>query len=317
MRFLIFVVAALLVASPAPAQTYKPWSNPNSPPAPTNQRLQSLVDQLNALIIAAEKSRAADSQFLRDLRGLAQSFDTPRRALLLSDNFEDGDFTRSPAWSVTSGQYWVERGWGLRSAVKAAPAAAASTQQQKRNSGKDVAAAIFGQILQQAINPEGRASAASPATGGGASVITPAAIHTRLNMTAAFAIEVEFSSWVSEATPGGRFEIGPYQGTANGDGRADGYVLAYIQGGGLELIRVTGRGAVVIDSRPGPFHLEDKKPHRLEWTRRSDGLMTVSLDGQKILAATDLSFKQNFDGLRLVNRGGDYIVKRITVNGAQ
>ncbi|MBT7944447.1 MAG: hypothetical protein HN719_13965 [Alphaproteobacteria bacterium] len=314
MRFLIFILVALLIPAPAPAQTYKPWTDPKSQTA-ANERLQSLVDQLNALIDAGEKSRAADNQFLRDLRGLAKRYDTPRRTLLLSDDFQDGDFTRNPNWTVTSGQYWVERGWGLRSAVKTAPAPAATTQQQKSNSGKDVAAAIFGQILQQAIDPEGRMSGTSQTAGGG--VITPAAIQTRLDMAAAFAVELEFSSWLSEGSPGGRLEIGPYQGTAVGDGRADGYVLAYSQGGGLELIRTTGRGSAVIDSRPGPFHLEDKKPHRLEWTRRADGLMTVSLDGREIMAASDRTFKQNFDGLRLVNRGGDYIVKRIAVNAVQ
>ena len=56
----------------------------------------------------AEKARAADPQFLRDLRGLAQGSDRPWRIQLLNDDFGDGDFTRNPSWTVTAGKYWVD-----------------------------------------------------------------------------------------------------------------------------------------------------------------------------------------------------------------
>ena len=311
MRFLIFLSAALLIAGPAPAQQYRTWNNPDSASLP-DERLQDFLGRLNTLIDAAERQRAADPGFLRDLRGLAQSLDKPWRTQVLSDDFSDGDFTRNPAWTVTSGQYWVESGWGLRSAVKAQPTAAAGGSQERR-SGKDVARAIFGQILQQALAPEGRASGWSQKS---SAALTPAAIQTPLRLSNAFAIEMEFSSWTSAGDPAGRLEIGPYQGAAAGGARAAGYVLAYTQGGGLELLRITRRGASVVDSRPGPFRLEDKKTHRLEWTRRADGLMTVRLDGKDVMTATDRAFKQGFDGFRLVNRGADYIVKRLKVNGA-
>ena len=49
----------------------------------------------------------------------------------------------------------------------------------------------------------------------------------------------------------------------------------------------------------------------------ADGLMAVSLDGKEIMTANDRAYNQDFDGLRLVNRGGDYIIKSITVNGTQ
>ena len=149
MRILVFVLAALLMAAPAPAQHYQQWNNPESNQSAAtaekaaNERLQGFVDELNRLTDAAEKSRAADPGFLRDLRGLARGYDRPWRLLVLSDAFQDGDFTRDPAWTVTSGKCWIERGWSLRSAVKAEPARAGG-QTQQRSSGKDVAAAIFG-----------------------------------------------------------------------------------------------------------------------------------------------------------------------------
>ncbi len=65
------------------------------------------------------------------------------------------------------------------------------------------------------------------------------------------------------------------------------------------------------------MNLEDKKTHRLEWTRGTDGAMTVSIDAKQVLTATDLGFRQDFDGLRMVNRGGDYIFKRFAVYGTK
>ena len=122
----------------------------------------------------------------------------------MNDDFGDGDFTRNPSWTVTAGKYWVENGRGLRSAVKAEAAA----PQQRQLSGKEAVGAIFGQILQQALDPEGRSSGGQAGGGTSGTVINPTATQTRLTMTNAFAMEVEFSSWAAQ----GRLEIGPYQG---------------------------------------------------------------------------------------------------------
>jgi len=128
-------------------------------------------------------------------------------------------------------------------------------------------------------------------------------------LTNAFAVEIDLSSWSAE----GRLEIGPYQGAPKGAERAQGYVLAYTPGGELELLRVSPRGSSIIDRRTGLVALEDKKTHRLLWMRNADGLMTVSIDGREVLKASDKAFRGPFDGLRIVNQGGDYIFKRIAV----
>ena len=80
---------------------------------------------------------------------------------------------------------------------------------------------------------------------------------------------------------------------------------------------MTGQGSAVIASAPGPLNLEDKKTHRLEWTRSADGLMRVAIDGREVISATDVAFRSDFDGFRMVNRGGDYIVKQLKVYGTR
>ncbi len=312
MRFWAALAVSILIpafASEA-GQHYQPWTDPNAPSQAGAQRQRDFVDKLKGLIDEAEKARAADPQFLGDLRGLAREYDRPRRRVVLSDRFEDGDFTHNPAWTVTQGRYWVERGWGLRSAVKTGAAAQSAPQPEPRK-GRDVAAAIFGQILQQAIDPEGKLGGGQTGgqTGGTTGGDPATAIQTALAVTNAFAVEIDFSSWKAE----GRLEIGPYQGAPKGAERAQGYVLAYTPGGGLELLRVSSRGSNIIERRTGLTALEDKKTHRLLWTRNADGLMAVSIDGREVLKASDQAFGGPFDGLRMVNRGGDYILKRIAV----
>jgi hypothetical protein len=128
--------------------------------------------------------------------------------------------------------------------VKAGPAAQSAPQPEPRK-GRDAAAAIFGRILQQAIDLEGKLGGA-PAT----------AIQIALALTNAFAVEIDLSSWSAE----GRLEIGPYQGAPKGAERAQGYVLAYTPGGELELLRVSPRGSSIIDRRTGLGPWRTRRP---------------------------------------------------------
>ena len=302
MRFLIGLFVFALVLAPASAEErYSAWPGAEPSVSADRERLQGFVDRLNTLVDEGEKARAADPRFLRDLRDLARGYDRPWRTLVLADDFGDGNFTADPAWTVTAGRYWVEGGWGLRSKVD--PAATRPRQRQQENlSGRDTALAILGTILGQAAGQgEGGGSAAAG--------VAAAAIHTGVRITNAFAIEIELSSWLGQ----GRLEFGPYRGAD----RATGYRLAYTPGGALELLRVSPWGSSVIERVAGPLTLEDKKAHRIEWTRRPDGEMAVSLDGKALFTAVDRGVTDPFDGFLMVNRGGDYIVKRLAVYGTE
>jgi len=43
--------------------------------------------------------------------------------------------------------------------------------------------------------------------------------------------------------------------------------------------------------------------------------MVVSFDGKEIIRVTDRGFKDQFDGLALVNHGGDFSVLNVNVAG--
>ena len=307
MRILAFVLALVLPTALATAQstTYSKWQNPDSSAPANNEKLQEFIKKLNTLIDKAEKAQAASPEFLRDLRDLATGFERPWRNLVLADTFADGNFTANPVWQVSAGEYWIEKGWGLRTSVD--PNAQASAQPQSQPlKGKDAAAAIFGQILNQALGGKKQAEtqqAAGPATS--------AVIHTNAVVSNAFSIALEMSAWTAK----GRIEIAAFQGQFAGPGRSPGYRLVYQPEGRLELHRVSSRGISIIDGTSELPSLLDKKFHQVVWLRHRDGRMEVSIDGTTLLKTTDRGFSDPFSGLAIINSGGDYIFKQVRIDG--
>jgi len=304
MRLVVFVFALLLPTSLAIAQTssYSKWQNPDASAPASTEKLQGFVDKLNALINKAEKAQAASPQFLRDLRDLATGFDRPWRNLVFNETFADGNFTANPKWQISAGDYWIEQGWGLRTSID--PKVQAQPESKKLNS-KDAAAAIFGQILNQAIGgKQGSPSAPPPAP-------TQAVIHTNVAISNAFSISLNMSSWSNK----GRIEIAAFQGQFAGPSRSAGYRLVYQPEGRLELLRISSRGTSIIDGTSKVPSLLDKKFHQVTWLRHPDGRMEVSIDGTVLLKTTDRGFSDAFSGLAILNSGGDYIFKQVRIDG--
>ena len=178
----------------------------------------------------------------------------------------------------------------------------------KKDDKDEALKALFGEVLKQALKAEEGGSGAGGAGGGAgfAAVIAPVAISN------AFAISLEMTSRPVAGMSGGRFEVGPYQGA----GASDGYRLVYTPGAGLELLGVSTRGIRTLEIHNQPLDLQDGEAHRLEWTRGANGRMKVSVDGAVVMDFVDRAFQDGFDGLALVNSGGDFALRRIDVYGS-
>src|SRR5262245_45928237 len=146
---LIAGAAALaIVAGPALAQDsttkYQQWQGYNS------ENMQDLINELDALIDQAEVDRAADPQFLKDLRGVLAQYSAPagpKYTALLFDDFRDGNYTQNPTWTVTSGSFKVDNKGsftGLRSTIYPP-----GTQPGQQTSTGNPALDILGTILNQ------------------------------------------------------------------------------------------------------------------------------------------------------------------------
>jgi hypothetical protein len=106
-------------------------------------------------------------------------------------------------------------------------------------------------------------------------------------------------------------DFGPYLG----DDAGSGYRLVYdgeyghplklkaTQGGRVETVAKADIGA----------DLYDGNRHLVVWTRDASGRMTVAIDGEAALAASDNSIGGSFAGLSIVNTGGSWGIYSLTV----
>ncbi|MBT3358933.1 MAG: hypothetical protein HN403_04820 [Rhodospirillales bacterium] len=277
------------------------WRQQNQ--APGHDATQELVKELNALINQASRSRAADPLFLRDLSDLARRFSWPWPRRVLFDNFSDGELSQNPAWVASGHALMVDRFIGVRSQV--IPSRRHGSQNQAprsdRLSKRDIAAQIFATILQQqaqARQPQQR-QARSPYK-------QPAKMTSAVRLANAFALRTQIAS---DTKGEGRFELGVTQGP-NGLG----YRVIYNAGGtpSIELVRIGRRGSSVIDASRKAVKLEDNAHHTLQFTRSADGTMTVSVDDVEVIRTQDRAFRDGFDGILMMNKGGDFTIRAIT-----
>ena len=296
MAAMLIGLGAWSVGSAALAEesTYQPWAGATQGQAnqTSDQKLKSLVTDLNALIKKAETANAADPNFIADLKKLAAKYPTTGTAastagqVFLYDNFADGNYTANPVWKVSAGSWAVDTkgaNIGLYSQIGAATS--------NKVTGNDVLKAILGVQQQQA--PQS----------------TYASIYTAAPIANTFRMSMKFKS----GTKKGPLNIGPYQGAS----ASSGYRLVYQPGNetGLVLQRIVGNQVTQVGAYNDPINLEDNKTHELIWQREASGKMRVYLDNQQLIIATDTQIQGNLDGWLNVNQGGAYWISEIKVVG--
>jgi len=286
-------LAFAVAAAPAAAQTstrYSPWQGSQDA-----GQTDSLIHNLQSLIDEADRAKAADPRFLQDLRDVIADYQkggggntgtaaTAAMVNLLRDDFQDGDYTANPAWTVSAGQWNVDGGRGLHSTIGA--------------TGKSNMSNVLSGLLQPETNQNSGQAAAF------------ASIYTPVKIGNAFSLQVELSSGKA-----GRLDFGPYAG-ASGELA---YRVTYRPGkqGSLELQRVTSQGTTAIGHYDGAIDTSNKRKHTIKLTRDRSGAMQVWLDGQKVIDAKDDRIRQPFDGILFINSSGEHWVRSVTVDGAK
>ena len=264
-------------------------------------RTQELVEQLKDLLRAAEQDRRSNPATTKQLRELVRRYDWPWRVSLLYDDFRDGDYTYNPRWNVNNGEFRVARGSGLRSYFDP-PAPPVRRTTSRRSDGS--AMEVLGELLLGTRERE-----AEPAE---ANVKSESEIFTRVGITNAFMVKAELNirRYTDRDT---RIEFGPYQG----DDRSSGYRLAYESGRkpSVTLLRFSPGRSAVIEMTDQEISLADGNSHTVEWRRTSDGEMIVLLDNKEIIKTVDRAHDDPFDGFAMINKGGEFEVKRVTIFG--
>ena len=263
---------------------------------------QELVDALRNLVNEADRGRAADPLFLRDLRELADRFDDPWRTRIIFDDFGDGDYTRDPAWRVVSGSFAVDPRRGL---LSRAGAAAPAQARRDEGSTKNLAVGLLADLLAKSLGGEESADGEriEPAPRERA-----AEIALSQSITNAFSLTAEIAGGPDAAD----FEFVVFQGAR----RDAGYRLVLVPERGISLLRYSRGTSTVIAEARAPLALGDGAGHVVQWTRAPEGRMVVRFDGVAQLEGTDRGFRDPFDGLSLITRGGEYRLSSLSVDGA-
>ncbi|GHC16914.1 peptidoglycan-binding protein [Aidingimonas halophila] len=258
-----------------------------------------------------ERDGQASADLLRRLRQTdseeeaTSSEPTPDASsrVVLQDDFSDDDYRRNPSWTVLSGDFEVDED-GLRSIVETQRTPDRESPRLGSDRPEEVGLAMLELILNQTGNLERDEESAGeePAPG------EPARIFVNAPVDNAFRMELELAS---RQRPGS-LELGVFQGNQP---QGTGYRLVYSSGSrpGLSLIRLTSGNAEVVARHQGRLDLEDGRFHSIVWTRDENGQMQVHVGDQRLLRVQDDGLLDPFEGFVLANQGGDYTLRRITL----
>ncbi|MFO7878301.1 MAG: peptidoglycan-binding protein [Desulfovermiculus sp.] len=253
----------------------------------TGQPSSSLVSKL----------KQADSQQEADQRKEAKQQQDPWTQVLLHDEFADANFTSNPEWIQTAGTFWVDSNYFLRT-KRDVPEAQKQADQQA--SQEQRVTEVFGQVVKELMNPQqGEQTQSIPE------------LYTKLKLGNAFALHIDIQMFSDKR--GQSFELKTYQG----QDRSSGYALRFLnqKEQSLALIRFSQSGSSVIDVIRQDKLINANHFQSISWLRHKDGEMRVLINDKEVLSTQDNMFR-GFDGLSLINLGGDYAVRSIRVLGS-
>lgn len=268
-------------------------------------KLETLLQELNALIDKGEAQNLADPWFLQDLRALSGRYGEVWPVVLLDHVFDSKDTLPKAPWEVRQGEMKMDWSRGLRSQVERPGTAAGGAK-----SDKEVVGEIIGGLLGQALGTRG------PQSSQAADPTIPALAKAALPVSNAFQLRTELTTRAMPRDDEGGLELGVYQGTNAGYR----LLIAPKAGSGavISLLAVSARGTTrTVDSAEVAESLVDDAPFTITLSRRPGGMMSAALGEQELFSVSDTSFQSGFDGVLVGNRAGDYAIRSITLRGTQ
>lgn len=271
---------------------------------------QRIVDDVKVLAARAHQQRGADPWLLDALDSLVAKYDRPYGTPVLDESFRDGDYTRNPGWTVVNGNFWIDRSLGLRSQSQARPPQSDTAVDSDPNANWSTL--LMGAILSSmGGNTQGNTQASTqtttPAQGGQG---TPAVIALPVDVGNSFALDIAFTQHDALTDPS-RIEFGMLDGSKG----ARGYSLILRTGPNpaAMLRRVDGTQGQMLQRVALAHPFAVGQVQNISWRRGSDGNMTVLLNGQPLLQATDRGGGESYHRLGVVNRGGDFALRHVTL----
>ena len=254
-----------------------------------------MIDDLESIIAEGFNSRAAHPEFLKDLQSIIDQYRIPKKIVFFSDDFSDNDFTHGPTWTVSTGEYSVDRYGSLFSSIAIRRPSPQETP-GKEADGDPNLRFLLGVLNELAKDGKDQAPDSEEAPEQ-ALIYSTAAIPNSFNLLFSFR---SAANW-------GSTSIGVFLG----DDPRTGYHLVYraspAEGRPMQLIRYRyGKPYIIAEIIENSPDLDDDRDHILQLKRASNGDMVIIVDGSEILHTSDLTYMDDFTGVAIMNNGGSY-----------
>jgi peptidoglycan hydrolase-like protein with peptidoglycan-binding domain len=201
----------------------------------------------------------------------------------VSDRFDDGDYSRDPAWYIASGRFAVRDG-ALYSSVPS-----------ERRNGKPDAGELLGNVLGQALGV--RVEKATDAAVAVLSSPFETAFRIRLRLR-------------SHRGGDGLINFGAYSGRDAGSGYR--VTIDASNRDRLKLWAVEDGKSRLLGAVERRIWIDDGDWHWLTLERQRDGDLRVVLDRDEVLRVRDRSLRR-FSGVSFINRRGDWWVDDVSL----
>jgi hypothetical protein len=283
----VFFVSHLALTVHAEESKYGEWQS-------NDDRLEKMAAELQQVIDEGNRAEAAHPAFLKDLQLILDKYRTPTRIVFFADDFADSDYTQNPTWIVSTGEYIVDRYGTLYSSVAIRRPAPETTADS--DSSGDTGLRIIMSVLEELTRKDSEPGSTEKET-------APAVIFSNAEIPNSFILQFTFRS----SANWGATSIGVFQG----DDPKSGYHLVYqpapAENRPMQLIKYRyGKPYVVDEILQDSPNLDDGTDHIIQLSRSIDGEMVVTVDTIEVLRTNDLSYRNDFNGVVIINNGGSY-----------
>jgi len=266
----------------------------------TDTRLESMINDLDQIIEEGTKSRAAHPGFLQEINRVIDQYRAPEKLIFFADDFADNNFSENPTWTVKNGTFSIDSYGGLYSSIDIRkPFAEKETETE---SGGDRNLRILLGVLNELTKDEKKPQEQVEDSETQAMISSEAAIPN------SFILDFSFRSnanWGSSSI-----------GVILGDDPQSGYHLVYqaspAENRPMQLIKYRYGKQYVIDKvDENSPDLDDGADHTARLIRSPNGDMVVLIDNIEVMRTSDLSYRDDFTGVMIINNGGSYSYGKI------
>jgi hypothetical protein len=299
LRLIFLIIAFSLVfigTLPVQAEDEKKYGQWQS----SDDGLGNMINDLDKIMEEGTKSRAAHPGFLQDINRIIDKYRIPKKLVFFADDFADNNFTDNPTWTVKKGSFSIDRYGSLYSSI-AIRKPVTEKETEPASDGDRNLRILFG-VLNELTKDE-NAQQGQGENGTNQAIITAEALIGN-SFILEFSLRSE-ANWGSTSI-----------GVMQGEDPKSGYHLIYqalpAENRPMQLIKYRyGKPYIIDEVHENSPNLDDGADHTLQLLRSPNGDMVVTIDNIEVMHTSDLSFRDDFTGVVIVNNGGSYSYDKI------